>query len=94
MSHENTCDNSLALVHEQNQPLQCEFCEYCSSLKVSVKTNVASDRKKSFKFTICEYCYSVKGSMRTHVASVHEKKKSFKCTICEYILLFRKRMYV
>ena len=50
----------------KKNPLQCEFCECCSSVKVSMKTYVASDheQKKPLKCEICEHCSSVKETVK------------------------------
>ena len=73
-------------VHEKNEPLKCEVCDYKCYQKGSLNMHVSSvhEGNKPFQCEVCDYRCSQKGNLNMHVSSVHEGNKPFQCEICDY----------
>ena len=63
----------------------CEFCDYKSKLKYSVKSHTQSihENKRSYACDKCNYIAKRKDHVRTHIKTVHDIPK-YVCDICNH----------
>jgi len=72
-------------IHEEHDPIRCEFCDYVtklpSSLKVHIRTVHGNER---YPCKDCEYVAKIPGALNQHIKKVHGSQR-YPCEFCEYV---------